>query len=65
VKVYRVTFSVRNDLYVGERRDVKLWVIARNPEHAIRKARRHGRLNFDDKRARVEGVWWVGTIDVP
>ena len=63
-KVFRVVFSVRGDLYTGQRRDVSLWVIARSVEHAIRRARQHARRTFDDKRATVTKANLIGTIDV-
>ena len=66
MKVYRVTFSVKDPLgNIGMRHDVPLWVIARSCVEAIKKGRSHGRKHFDDKCPVLKGSVLVGTIDVP
>lgn len=65
MKVWRVTFSVRNDLHIQDHREVPLWAVGTSIEHAIRKCRAYARKNFDDKRAKVTGAVHIGTVDVP
>jgi hypothetical protein len=59
-KVYRVTLKLRDDV-----NDLALWVIARTPEHAIKRARNYVRRVYEEKRPELKGSVLVGTIDVP
>ena len=61
MRIYKVMFNCK--MYVG-REDVSLWVAAKSPTEAMRKALKYARKHFDDKRAVCQGAMLVGTVDV-